>query len=150
LPTYSQWQTLIIQITEHVGDYKTMTKMIFSLREQTDIAIQARKVLTQLVTYGSDVKMQVTPENLPILRKLSAEGAIISPQVGIFEISSPLIRLLILQKVLPVDRRKVPLEPIPRTLPQNFLDIPAIILKALHYFNPEHIRTAYQISYKKK
>jgi len=86
---------------------------------------------------------------LPILRKLSAEGAIISPEVGIFVISSPLIRLLILQKVLPVDRRKFPVEPIPRTLPSNFLDIKAIIFKALHYFNPEHIRTAYQISYKK-
>jgi len=52
LPTYSQWQTLIRQIIEHVGDYKTMTKMIFSLRGKNNEAIQARKVLTQLITYG--------------------------------------------------------------------------------------------------
>jgi len=88
-----------------------------------------------------------TQRHYLFLRWLSAQGAIMS-DVGSFEISSPIVRLIILQKVIPIDRRKVPLEPPPRTA-DNYLDIPRIIFLALQHFDPNHIRTSYQVAYKK-
>jgi len=148
LPNVLQWTGLHRKIPHIVSNYKTMGKMIAALQEQTPKAIQARKILTSLITYGSDTKYQPRPEDHAVIHWLSYDGAIISTEPDIWQISSPLVRLIILHKVLPVDRRKVPPEPVPRTS-ENLLDVSEMIFKALHYIIPEHIRTAYQISFKK-
>jgi len=148
IPDLNDWIRLRSLISILVNNYPTMSKMVNVLRSHSPLARSARNFLSSYLLPFSYACIKPHPTHEQICTWLHAEGVLTSHNLGTFELTSPLLRQVLLTKVVPVDRRPCPSLPPPRFSLNLFLDIRNVIFLAISFFNPENIQKAYHISYK--
>jgi hypothetical protein len=149
IPDLIEWAAFRPKIPEYVNEYPTMKKIIRLLSGDEEFAREARQILSIHFLPFSKATLTPTPNVMKVIKWLNAEGVLISNNPGTFELTSPLLRLIILSKVIRKDRRQTPSEPPPRFSHGNMLDIQNILFQAISFINPQNIIDAYSISCKK-
>jgi len=144
--SFDQWQEFATrQLPWKLEGYGTMQRLVETLTK--DSARAAMKLLaTRFIRVNRPVRF-AEPAEKRLARFLAAEGALISVDENNFTIPSPLMHTYLTDKVVSMDKRKSPHEPVPFG-PGDCLDIPELIRGALQAFNVEAMVTARRLSYK--
>ncbi len=148
--SYEEWvQFATLRLDHRMRVWPTMQKMVNELalpedtlasakeKERIPLVIEARKQLcsvymatNQPVECGSEVDTRYA-------RYLAAEGALVPVDGGVaFKMRAPLIRSLLIQKILPLVRHPRPTEPVPLD-ESGMLNVDKVVEMAVQYFNPD-------------
>lgn len=108
LPEYKDWLKYTLRLGTECSTYPTMLKMISQLSHTTGqlgkFAAEARSILATNFLPFPTALIAPKPENQTIFRWLHCEGCLTATKgTWMFSIASPLVHLLLLQKVIPID-----------------------------------------------
>lgn len=151
--SYEDWiRYATLDLEQELMNWPSMRKLVNTLGDPEDkYAREARQLLSRVfIPNGTvPVKVNLLARDGDIAQFLAAEGALISTEsAGVFQIPSPLVHSLLLQKIASVDRHQPPKLPIPWNV-SGWLNIPRLVIGVLSTFNRDTIVRAFRNSFKR-